>query len=105
MVGGNRTKGVSFTCIGTGAPLLRISWFVDGKNVTDLEHVGGRSSRYTTNETREGETRVFSKLTIDNPTYEDNGQYVCVATILDDTSGDEEYRTEKKASLTVLGEF
>lgn len=105
LVGGNETESVSFTCIVTGAPSLRVSWFKNGENLTDLLQSCLGCSHYTFIEMIESDTRVFSTFTIDEATYEDNGQYVCVATVLGDGSDDEQFTTKKSATLTVLGEL
>ena len=94
--GGN----VSFTCFVTGAPSLQVSWFLEDKNLTGPTQLDSRFSSEILPATEAG---VISKLVINSPTYEDNGQYVCVATILNDQSGDERFITQESATLTVLG--
>ena len=86
----------SFTCVATGAPLLQVSWFRGETNLT--------STNYEISELSNG-TRIMSVLTINNPTYKDSGDYSCVATILDDKTGDPEFTAYSNTtlSLTVIG--
>ena len=88
----------SFTCVVTGAPSLKVSWF---RGLTDLS--SSNPSRYEIDEIKNG-TRVTSVLTINDPTYEDSGDYSCVATILDDKAGDAEFRAYSNTTLTVIGQ-
>ena len=89
-----------FTCIVTGAPLLKISWFNNENNLTILN-----PSHYKISETTSGSgTRITSVLTIDKPTYKDSGNYSCVATILDDKTGDAKFTAYSNTTLTVIGQ-
>ena len=92
-------KIVSFNCTVNGAPSLRVSWFKGTKNLTF-----GNPSRYSINESWMNSTRVRSTLTILNPTYEDSGRYACVSAILNDETGEEKFKAQENATLTVLGE-
>ena len=90
----------SFTCVVTGAPSLKISWFNGENNLTR-----SNPSHYKISETTNGSvTRVMSVLTIDKPTYKDSGEYSCVATILDDKTGDPEFTAYSNATLAVIGQ-
>ena len=92
-------KIVSFNCVVTGAPSLRVSWFKGTENLTfsDPTRYGiHKSSKYSRN--------VTSTLTIRHSTYEDSGRYACVATILNDETGEEKFRTQENATLTIIGE-
>ena len=86
---------ISFTCVVTGALSLRVSWFTGEKNLTNLN-----PSHYEFDQIKNG-TRVTSVLTIKNPTYEDSGEYSCVATILD---GNAEFTAYSNTTLTVIGQ-
>ena len=98
VVGEGKSESVSFSCVVTGTPSLRVSWF----NIMGLEI--GNFSNYNINESWEmSENRVKSTLTIHHPTYEDSGQYTCLSTILNGKDR-EDFRTEKNVTLTVLGE-
>ena len=88
----------SFTCVATGAPSLQVSWFRDETNLTSSNPL-----RYKINEKNNG-TRVTSVLTINNPTYEESGDYSCIATILNDKSGDAKFRAYSNTTLTVIGQ-
>lgn len=87
-----------FTCVATGVPSLQVSWFRGETNLTSSNPL-----RYKINEKNNG-TRVTSVLTINNPTYEDSGYYSCVAIILDDKTGDAEFRAYSNTTLTVIGQ-
>ena len=92
-------KNVSLSCVVTGAPSLRISWFIGTRNLTFAN-----PSRYSINESMESDKRVRSTLTIRHPTYKDSGQYTCVSTILNDITGGKDFRAQENTTLTVLGE-
>ena len=86
---------ISFTCVVTGAPSLRVSWFTGEKNLTNLN-----PSHYEIDEIKNG-NRITSVLTINDPTYEDSGDYSCIATILD---GNAEFTAYSNTTLTVIGQ-
>lgn len=91
---------ISFTCVATGAPLLKVSWFRGEKNLQ-----GSNPSHYEITETTlTSGSRVTSVLTINDPTYEDSGTYSCRATILDDKTGDTEFTAYSNTTLTVIGQ-
>ena len=89
----------SFTCVVTGTPSLKISWFNGENNLTR-----SNPSHYKISETTNG-SRTMSVLTIDKPTYKDSGDYSCVSTILDDKTGDPEFTAYSNATLTVIGQL
>ena len=91
-------KNVSLNCVVTGAPSLRISWFIGTRNLTFAN-----PSRYSINESMESD-KCVSTLTIRHPTYNDSGQYTCVSTILNDITGEKDFRAQENTTLTVLGE-
>ena len=90
---------MSFKCMATGGPHLRVSWFKDGKNLT--KHV---PSHYMINRTamNNGE-KVMTEVTIHRPTYTETGAIECIATIMDDERNSIEYRAAETAYVTVLG--
>ena len=93
-----RSQTVTFTCVATGKPWLTLSWFKDKKNLT-LD----RPSHYKVDETVTNDgSRITSTLTLTGPTLEDNGQYICVVTVLGDDRGDERFTAQADANLTVL---
>ena len=91
---------VSFTCVATGGPHLRLSWFREGKNITKYT-----PSQCSINNTvlNEG-TKVLSVLTIQRPNYTDSGKYKCFATIMDGRDGNK-FRAQETADLTILGKM
>ena len=97
-----RSKTISFYCIATGEPLLKVSWFKNGQK--NLTAVAMASSRYIIeqNKTNDG-ARIESRLTVRNGTHRDSGVYGCVASILHDQTGEKEFWTQENATLTVLG--
>ena len=89
---------VSFNCVVTGAPSLRVSWFKSTENLTF-----NSPSRYSIHESLKNNRNVSSTLTILHPTYEDSGRYACVATILNDETGEEEFSAQENATLSIIG--
>ena len=89
-------RNVSFNCVVAGAPSLRVSWFKGTKNVTFSD-----TTRYSIHESLKYSRSVSTTLTILHPTYEDSGRYACVATIL---TGEEKFRAQENATLTIIGE-
>ena len=94
------SESVSFNCVVTGAPSLRVSWLKGEKILTFTSPNMYRISESWMN----GRTHVKSTLTIDHPTYEDSGRYACVSTVFDDETDEERFRAQANATLTVLGE-
>ena len=99
MVDEKESKIVSFNCVVTGAPSLRVSWFKGTENLTFSD-----PTHYRIHEPSKYSRNVSSTLTILHPTYEDNGQYTCIATILNDETGEEKFRAQENATLTIIGE-
>ena len=85
----------SFTCVATGEPSLKVSWFRGETNLSSLT-----PPRYEINEINNG-TGITSVLTINNPTYEDSGDYSCIGT---DKIGDAEFTAYSNAILIVVGQ-
>ena len=100
VVSNEEGTSVSFTCIATGGPNLRVSWFRGGMNIT--RHT---PSHYTINETVvNGGTKVMTMVTIHRPNYKESGEIECVATIMEEDRADQEqFRAKNTAELTVLG--
>ena len=94
-----KNKGVSFDCVVTGAPKLRVSWFKGTENLTFAD-----PSHYRINESSNIRTSIRSTLIIDQPTYEDSGRYTCISTVLNDETDEERFRAQENFTLTVLGE-
>ena len=77
-----------------------MSWFSGERNLTYI-----LPSRYNIDENwMNSGTKVSSTLTIFSPTYEDSAFYECVATILNNPPGNEEFATQASAMLTILGQ-
>ena len=93
-----KNRHVSFDCVVTGAPSLRVSWLKGTENLTFAN-----PSHYHVNESSNRGHRIKSTLTILDPTYEDSGRYACVSTVLNDETGSKTFRAQKNVTLTVIG--
>ena len=89
---------ISFTCIATGGPHLRISWFREDKNLTKFSPFHYNISNITTNEG----TKIMSVVTVHRPNYIESGKFKCVATIMNGRDG-ADFRAESAADLTIIG--
>ena len=93
-------ESVSFTCIVSGGPSLRLFWFREDKNLTNYA-----PSQYSiTNTTMNGGTKMRSVVTVHTLGYNESGRFKCVATILDGRDGDA-FKAEESADLTILGKI
>ena len=92
-------KNVSFNCVVTGGPSLRVSWFKGTENLTFSD-----PTRYNIHELQNNSRHVSSTLTILHPTFQDNDRYACLATVLNDETGEEKLRARENATLTIIGE-
>ena len=88
---------VSFTCIATGGPSLRLSWFKDDKNLTKYAPPHYNLSSTDMN----GGTKVVSTVTVHRPNYTDSGRFKCIACIMDCDAAN--FRAEETADLTIIG--
>ncbi|CAI8057726.1 hypothetical protein GBAR_LOCUS31444 [Geodia barretti] len=90
-------ESVSFTCIASGGPFLRLFWFREDKNLTNYT-----PSQYSiTNTTMNGGTKMRSVVTVHTPGFNESGRFKCVATIMDGRDGDA-FKAEESADLTIL---
>ena len=91
-------ESVSFTCIASGGPSLRLLWFRGDKNLTNYA-----PSQYSiTNTMMNGGTKMRSVVTVHTPGYNESGRFKCVATIMGGREGNN-FNAEESADLTILG--
>jgi hypothetical protein len=90
-------ESVSFTCIASGGPSLRLLWFRGDKNLTNYA-----PSQYSiTNTMMNGGTKMRSVVTVHTPGYNESGRFKCVATIMGGREGNN-FNAEESADLTIL---
>jgi hypothetical protein len=90
---------VSFTCIATGGPSLRLSWFKDDKNLTKYAPPHYDLSSTDMN----GGTKVVSNVTVHRPNNTDSGRFKCIAYIMNGEAA--KFRAEETADLTIIGKI
>jgi len=89
---------VAFTCRARGTPTPTISWFLNERNVTQLD-----DNRFEESSPSAGDT-VTGQLTISDLQASDSVTVKCVATALHHTSsGVETFTNVSEATLSVLG--
>jgi len=93
---------VTFICGARGTPTPTISWFLNERNVTQLDDRRFEEFEVSSN----AADTVTGQLTISELQASDSGTVKCVATVLYHTnSGAETFTNVSKATLSVLGKY